>query len=159
MMCNSTKNQITLPPEQKAIRDNCYHAGKLGGRPLPEADNQRVDHEVAISAPRTPIEKILADIWAEFLLVSKVGINDHFLDLGGHSLAASQLISRVIQTFQLDLSLKGLFDAPTVAEMAFIITQHQTNRVSEAELSQLIHEVEAMTELEAQEQLTLTDDE
>jgi hypothetical protein len=81
------------------------------------------------------------------------------LDLGGHSLAASQLISRVIQTFQLDLSLKGLFDAPTVAEMAFIITQHQTNRVSEAELSQLIHEVEAMTELEAQEQLTLTDDE
>ena len=158
-MCNSTKNQITLPPEQKAIRDNCYHTGKLDGRSLPEVDNQRVDHEIAISAPRTPIEKILADIWAEVLLLPKVGINDHFLDLGGHSLAASQLISRVIQTFQLDLSLKGLFDAPTVAAMAIIITQHQANRVSEAELLQMMHEIEAMTEIEAQTQLTLTDDE
>jgi hypothetical protein len=81
------------------------------------------------------------------------------LDLGGHSLAASQLISRVIQTFQLDLSLKGLFDAPTVAAMAIIITQHQANRVSEAELLQMMHEIEAMTEIEAQTQLTLTDDE
>ena len=158
-MNDSLKQQIIPPPDQQAIGDSRSNTGITPPRTLAEADTQRVDHENAIAEPRTPIEQMLADIWAEVLLLPKVGINDQFLDLGGHSLAASQLISRVTQRFQLDLSLKKLFDAPTVVDMAIIITQHQANRLSEAALLQMMHTVEAMTETEAQEQLTLTDEE
>ena len=158
-MSDSSKLQFIQPPEQQASRDGRSCTGKTSSHNLTQPDNHRADHEIAIAAPRTPIEKMLADIWAEVLLLPKVGINDHFLNLGGHSLAASLLISRVIQTFQLDLSLKKLFDAPTVADMAIIITQHQANRLNEAVLLHMMHAVEAMTDTEAQEQLTLTDEE
>jgi len=60
------------------------------------------------------------------------------------------VVSRVIQAFHLDLPVKALFDAPTVAEMAVIITQNQARRASDAELTQMLREVEAMTEDEAQ---------
>ena len=83
----------------------------------------------------------------------KVGIHDNFFDLGGHSLAAFRVISRVIQSFQLELPAKALFDAPTVAEMAAIITQNQTKQASHAEIAQMLSEVESMTEEEAQKQL------
>ena len=95
----------------------------------------------------------MAQIWAQVLYLEKVGIHDNFFELGGHSLAASSVVSRVIKTFQLDLPLRALFDAPTVAEMAAIITHNQAQRASDAELAQLLREVEAMTEQEAQKQL------
>ena len=78
-----------------------------------------------------------------------MGIHDNFFDLGGHSLAASQVIARVIQTLQLELPIKALFDSPTVAEMASIVAQNQATQASEDELAQMLREVEAVTEEEA----------
>ena len=60
------------------------------------------------------------------------------------------MISRVIQTFQLELPVKAIFDAPTVAEMASVITENQVKRASEAVLNRMLSEVEAMTEEDAQ---------
>ena len=77
-------------------------------------------------------------------------IYDNFFDLGGHSLTASRVISRVIQTFQLELPVKALFDSTTVAEMAVIITANQAKRASNAELAQMLCEVKATTEDVAQ---------
>ena len=131
--------------------------GKIDRRALPDPSNQRPDPRLTIVEPRTHVEKTLADIWAEVLLVPKVGLHDNFFDLGGHSLAASQVISRVIQTFQLELPVKALFDAPTVADMALIITQNHAKLASEAELARLLSEVEAMTDVEAQRQLAPID--
>jgi acyl carrier protein len=133
--------------------------GKIDRRALPEPNHQRCDRGIDITRPRTPIEATLANIWAEVLSVPIISINDRFFELGGHSLAASQVISRVNQRFHLELSLKALFDAPTIAEMALLITENKASRASETELAQIMSEVEAMADIEAQEQLARTDDE
>jgi acyl carrier protein len=82
--------------------------------------------------------------------VRPIGIHDNFFDLGGHSLAATRVISQVIKQFQLELPLQSLFQSPTVAKMAAVITLNQARRASDAELTQILREVEAMTEDEAQ---------
>jgi len=65
-------------------------------------------------APASEIEKIVADIWADLLNVEKVGVHDNFFELGGHSLLATQVAARVRATFNVEISLRGLFDMPTV---------------------------------------------
>lgn len=89
-------------------------------------------------------------IWEKVLDVRPVGIHDNFFDLGGHSLAATRVISQVIKQFQLELPLQSLFQSPTVAKMAAVITLNLARRASDAELTQILREVEAMTEDEAQ---------
>jgi acyl carrier protein len=69
-------------------------------------------------APRTRDEEKLAMIWADVLGVDRVGVHDDFLALGGESLRAARLISRVLEEFRVTLPLSAVFDAPTVAEMA-----------------------------------------
>jgi hypothetical protein len=83
------------------------------------------------------------------LSLDKVGLHDNFFDLGGHSLGAFRVITRVIQIFQLELPVKALFDSPTIAEMACVITQNDLKPANETELTQMLREVEAMTEEEA----------
>ncbi len=127
--------------------------GKVDRRALPDPGNARPNLNSLYAAPATATEKQLTSIWSEVLSVNQVGIHDNFFDLGGHSLTASRVISRVIQTFQLELPVKALFDAPTIAGMAAIITQNQAKRASDAELTQMLREVEAMTEEEAEKLL------
>ena len=124
--------------------------GKVDRLALPATDRSRPKLGNQYSAPRNSVEAILAAIWAEVIDICPVGIHDNFFDLGGHSLAASRVITRVIQTFHLELAVKALFDAPTVAEMAAIITGSRAQRASEAELAEILRDVEATTEEEAQ---------
>jgi acyl-CoA synthetase (AMP-forming)/AMP-acid ligase II len=72
----------------------------------------------AFVAPRTPLENVLGGIWAEVLQREKVGIHDDFFALGGDSLLAAQALTSIYETMQLKVEVAGLFDAPTVAEMA-----------------------------------------
>jgi acyl carrier protein len=123
--------------------------GKLDRLALPAPDRSRAELEDAFAAPRSDIEKLLAEIWAEVLAIHRVGIHDNFFDLGGHSLAASRVISRVIQSFKLDLPVKELFDAPTIARMAEIVKQNQAHRVDDAALEHMLRLMETMTEEEA----------
>src|SRR5205085_11149098 len=69
-------------------------------------------------APRTEVEEVLARVWAELLGREQVGVYDNFFDAGGHSLIAAQLISRVRDAFKIELSLRHLFEAGTVAGLA-----------------------------------------
>ncbi|MEH2068925.1 MAG: amino acid adenylation domain-containing protein [Nostoc sp.] len=90
--------------------------------PKPDLDSTLLEKYVA---PRTPIEEILAQIWAQVLKVERVGIDDNFFESGGHSLLATQLLSRIRNIFKLELPLHSLFAAATVAKFAQEIKQLQ----------------------------------
>jgi amino acid adenylation domain-containing protein len=72
----------------------------------------------AYVAPRSPVEQVLAGIWEEVLELQRVGVEDDFFALGGHSLVAAQVTSRVLQAFSVELPLRLLFERPTVAALA-----------------------------------------
>jgi acyl carrier protein len=100
--------------------------GKIDRKALPNPGTSRPRLATEYAAPRNPIEEKLAEIWAEVLSVEQVGIHDNFLELGGHSLTATQVISRVVAAFRLEVPIQALFDSPTVAEMSIIISnRHQ----------------------------------
>jgi non-ribosomal peptide synthetase component F len=98
--------------------------------------------ETAYVAPRTPVEARLAAIWSDCLQVDQVGVDDEFFDLGGHSLLATQVMSRVQQEFQLEIPLRRLFEAPTVAELAVVLVEAQAALVDDSELASLVAELE-----------------
>jgi amino acid adenylation domain-containing protein len=102
--------------------------GKLDRKALPAPDHGRPELDDAFVAPGNPVEAMLANIWAEVLKLEKVGIRDNFFNLGGHSLLATQVVSRMRNAFSIDVPLRQIFDAPTIAEMAAIITENQVKR-------------------------------
>jgi amino acid adenylation domain-containing protein len=125
--------------------------GKVNRRGLPDPGRRRPELSTPLISPRTPIENEIAKIWADVLALDEVGVNDNFLDLGGHSLAASRIVSEMVRSFQLELPLKALFDSPTVAEMASLVMQNQTKKVAREDLERMIGDLEAMSEAEAEE--------
>ncbi|MBK9712879.1 MAG: hypothetical protein IPO81_16430 [Kouleothrix sp.] len=72
----------------------------------------------SFAPPRTLTEELLSGIWREVLGLAQVGIHDNFFEIGGHSLTATQVISLVREIFQIELPLRELFEAPTVAALA-----------------------------------------
>ena len=91
-------------------------SGKLDRRALAELD-PGIGAGRELVAPRTPKEEAVAAIWAEVLGRPEIGVETSFFDLGGHSLLVTQVVARVNAEFGVDLPLRQLFDAPTVAEL------------------------------------------
>jgi amino acid adenylation domain-containing protein len=91
-------------------------SGKLDRRALPAPDFASAEGRYV--APRTPMEEVLAGIWAEVLRLERVGVEESFFNLGGHSLLVTRVASRVRELFGVELPLRALFERPTVAELA-----------------------------------------
>lgn len=124
--------------------------GKVDRRALPVPGRSRPALNTPFVASRTPLEKELTAIWQEVLCLDSIGVHDSFLDLGGESLLASQIIAAVIKRFQLALPVKLLFESPTVAEMAAVITNHQAARLDENEVERILIELESLSDAEAE---------
>jgi len=123
--------------------------GKIDRKALPAPDNTRRDRADTYVAPRNQIEERLAEFWSEILGVERIGIIDNFFDLGGHSLLATQAISRIRETFQVDLSLRSFFAAPTIAALSVSIAENVAAQVSDTELEAVMAELEELPDQEA----------
>jgi acyl carrier protein len=89
-------------------------------------------------APRTQLEEELAGLWSEVLHVERVGINDNFFDLGGHSLLATRLMFQLREHFHVDVPLRALFEAPTIATIAPVIVQSQIEQIDSEDMAQAL---------------------
>ena len=112
--------------------------GKVDRVALPEPNPENTLRDEAFIRPRTPIEQRLAKTLGSLLNLDEVSVNDNFFLLGGHSLLGTQLIVKIRSTFGVDLALRTLFDAPTIAELSAEIEQ------------QIVAKIENMSEEEAQ---------
>ena len=92
--------------------------GKIARRKLPPPDWSRSSLAESFTAPRTPIEEMLAGICAEVLRVERVSIHDNFFEMGGHSLLATKVVSRILDALRIELPLSSVFESPTVERLA-----------------------------------------
>ncbi len=92
--------------------------GKVDRRALLQLDVVDQHPANVYEPPRTPVEEAIAEIWVELLGRERVGAHDNFFDLGGHLLLAIQVLTRLHKTFKVDLPLRSIFEAATVATLA-----------------------------------------
>jgi len=103
--------------------------GKLDARALPAPEYRDSDR---YRAPAGKVEEILADIFAQVLGQVRVGADHSFFNLGGDSLSAMRVMSKINSTFDIDLSVRTLFDAPTVSSLSVEVDKHKAEQNSEA---------------------------
>jgi amino acid adenylation domain-containing protein len=92
--------------------------GKLDLRALPTLEAAREKFKRVFVAPRNPVEEVLSEAWAQVLRLQRVGIHDNFFELGGHSLLVTKLLSRIRETLKVELTLRTVFESPTIAELS-----------------------------------------
>lgn len=115
-------------------------SGKIDHHRLPAASS--VARQEVYTAPRSDLEQRLAGIWQQVLRLERVGVFDNFFDIGGHSLPAIQVISRISETFDIELPIRSFFNAPTIANVA------------EAVEDLLIEQIEQLSEADVRRQLS-----
>ena len=120
--------------------------GKIDRRALPAPEPVRPELAASFVTPRTPVEAVLADIWAEVLGLEQVGVNDNFFELGGHSLLAAQVVSRVRDVLQVEMPLILLFATPTVATLASAMLQDPTEGAKVEKVAHMLACVAALSD-------------
>ena len=112
--------------------------GKVNRRELPAPDNSRPDMNRVYVAPRNPVEEELVTIWYELLGVEGIGVEDDFFILGGHSLLATQATSRIREAFHIQLPLRSIFEAPTIAGISEMILENIAEQLGTSDLETLL---------------------
>jgi acyl carrier protein len=123
--------------------------GKLNKRGLPKPERNRPQMSRAYEPPESELQWSLAAIWTEVLAIDKVGIRDSFFDLGGNSLLASLVLSRLPEQWQAEISMQALFEKPTIADLAAVITEMKLARSNKGEVADLLAEIESLTDDQA----------
>ncbi|HLF24981.1 MAG TPA: SDR family NAD(P)-dependent oxidoreductase [Anaerolineae bacterium] len=132
ILAQSTAPQVLVSTKDLPVRFESIHA--LTRAMLVEAQEQaqslanrtghaRPELSTAYVAPRNEFEQNVATVWQQVLGIELVGIHDSFFDLGGHSLLVTQLLNKLHRIYQVEISIQGLFESPTVAGMAGVIEQ------------------------------------
>ncbi len=132
--------------------------GKIDRNALPAPEHEDISAAEDFVGPRTTIEQTLADIVVDVLKLERVGVHDNFFDLGGHSMMATRVISRLRQIFQVDIPLRSLFEAPTIEGLALSIAKMQAAQEDQDQMNQLLAEIEQLSEADAAELLNNEED-
>ena len=109
------------------------------------ASHGRPDVSTSYTAPRNEVERLLVDLWQSTFRIQEIGVADNFFELGGHSLLAVQLLKNMNQTFSSKITLKDLFDGPTIEQLAARISGTPADSDDAAELEALLAEIEGMS--------------
>lgn len=112
--------------------------GKINRQALPSPESL-ASQSTALIEPRTPLEEMLVEVWAETLGQETISVSANFFEIGGHSLLATQLISRLRSALQMDVPLRTIFEQPTIEGFALIVEE------------MLLKEIEDLDEEEAQQ--------
>jgi acyl carrier protein len=104
-------------------------------------------------APQTMLQQVLSAVWAESLGIDNVGIEDDFFELGGASVVATQVVSRLREMFQMDLPAILLFEAPTIEKFAGYMIEHEARPGLTEKTATLLKQIEGMTEEEVAHRL------
>jgi enterobactin synthetase component F len=118
--------------------------GKVDRTALPHPDESNMLPDEVFVEPSTLIEERLAGIVAALLGVKRVGVEDNFFMLGGHSLLGTQLIVRVAETFGVQISLHTLFESPTVRQLSDVIEESIMAKLEEVSDDQVLHLLESV---------------
>jgi len=100
-------------------------SGKVDRKALPAPEESDLTRSAEFIAPRNQTEELLAGIWREILKQETIGVTDNFFDLGGHSLMATQVTSRIREAFNVELPLQDFFEKPHISDLALKIEQLQ----------------------------------
>lgn len=126
-------------------------SGKLDRRRLPAPDQLTPQLQAVYVAPRNSLEEVLAELFAQVLGLEQVGIHDHFFaELGGHSLLATQLVSKIRTTLQVELPLRHVFDAPTVAGLVDIFRHDPATGSAVEKTAELVLMVMSLSDQEVE---------
>lgn len=125
--------------------------GKIDRRALPDADIMRPETEGAYVAARTPLEEEVVEAWKEVLGLQRIGIHENFFEIGGHSLLATKVIILLRSRLGINLSLRLLFENPTVAGMATALMETLLEHTEEPALADMISEVEGLSDEDARQ--------
>jgi hypothetical protein len=124
--------------------------GKIHRNALPAPEQVKPELEKPYEAPRNATEEILAGIWADLLDLEQVGIHDEFFEIGGHSILASQLISSLRETFQVELPLRSFFQAPTIAGLTATLFEVPERRKRVEKIAELLRSIAPYSEQEVE---------
>ena len=111
--------------------------------PIPTQQNNAAAEYIA---PRTHVEKELAEIWQQSLGVARVGIHENFFQIGGHSLTAMRVVLRIHRSFDVDVPVSMVFGNPTIAALAIVIEEMRDSAHSDEEIMRMLSEIEAESE-------------
>ena len=125
--------------------------GKIDRRMLPEPDLARPERGNDYVAPHTPLEEEVAAVWREVLGRARVGVKDNFFEIGGHSLLATRVIMLLHSKLGLSVSLRLLFENPTIAGMACALMEALLEHAEEPALLEMVSEVEALSDEDARQ--------
>jgi acyl carrier protein len=128
--------------------------GKVDRRALPVPGESRPPAKVFI-APRTRAEELLAGIFGQVLRLKRVSVEDDFFDLGGHSLLATGVVARIRDAFGIELPVRGLFEAPSVAQLAALVARALETRAG-TDLGQVLAQVEQLSDEEVAKMLAVS---
>ena len=100
-------------------------SGKIDRKALEDTEFESIDVEEKYQSPTTQLETDLVQVWSEILDVNQIGINDNFFALGGHSLKATQLITKINKELEVEIPLTTIFKSPTVSGLAHYIENNR----------------------------------
>jgi acyl carrier protein len=109
--------------------------------------------KVRYVAPRDPTEHTLAKLWSDLLKLQRVGVQDDFFALGGHSLIATRLVSQIRKKFDVEIPLRAIFENPTIEGLALQIAEKRATSIASADVEALLKDLESLPEEAAKCQL------